>query len=397
MPSCEAYWKAASVFSGEVVAVGRPRGLYPSDVKRVTLRVDRRWRGDVVDTVDVDIRQKPDVPLEPGERYLVYESAYGNASRVMPIHQAEPDLEYLERAERYSAGATVTGTVSMDGDSREPAPGYKVVMGNADREWTGTTDADGVFRFTEIPPGRYGIMVVVPDAYRASGPTLVDIPDARACAEPQFRLTAQASVGLFVLDASGKPAVRTTLELIDAETLTQATPQVVSARTSPDGSVRWGRVRAGRRYVIGLNVTQVPDPKRPQPILFFPGVTDIRSAHTFEVGPGEKVELDTLRLPEPPARLNVTGVVTRPDGTPLRLADVVLKSAAPLSRGKPVGARVKTDAQGRFSIPAVAGYRYQVDVLLSVEGQNARLYASSPEFDLTEKTPALRISRKTGE
>jgi hypothetical protein len=191
--------------------------------------------------------------------------------------------------------------------------------------------------------------------------------------------------------------MRTTLELIDAETLTQPMPQVVSARTSPDGSVRWGRVRAGRRYVIGLNVTQVPDPKRPQSILFFPGVTDIRSAHTFEVGPGEKVELDTLRLPEPPARLNVTGIVTRADGTPLRLADVVLKSAAPLSRGKPVGARVKTDAQGRFSIPAVSGYRYQVDVLLSVEGQNARLYASSPEFDLTEKTPALRISRKPGE
>ncbi len=81
----------------------------------------------------------------------------------------------------------------------------------------------------------------------------------------------------------------------------------------------------------------------------------------------------------------------------MRLADVVLKSAAPLSHGKPVGARVKTDAQGRFAIPAVAGYRYQVDVLLSVEGQNARFYASSPEFDLTEKTPALRISRKTGE
>jgi len=390
------------VFSGEVVGVAPPRGAYPSDIKRVTLRVDRKWRGELPDTIDVEVRQMPASPLEPGERYLIYASAFGlttqrfTATRARPMTEAAPDLEYLERAERYSSGAVVTGTVRMGEENPQPAAGYKVVMGNADREWTGTTDADGTFRFTDIPVGRYGIMVDVPDGYHASGPRLVDIPDTRACAQPQFRLTAPASVGLFVLDAAGKPAVRTTLELIDADTVTDEKPQVVTARASVDGSVRWGGVRAGRRYIIGLNVTHVPDPKRPQPILFYPGVTDIRSAHTFEVGPGEKVELDTLRLPEPPARLNVTGTVSRPDGTPLRVADVVLKSAAPLSRGKRVGTHVKTDAQGRFSVPGISGYRYQIDVLLTVEGQNPRLYASSPEFELTEKTPPLRISRQAG-
>ena len=139
-----------------------------------------------------------------------------------------------------------------------------------------------------------------------------------------------------------------------------------------------------------------PDPRRPQPILFYPGVTDLAPAHTFNVSPGEKIELDTLRLPEPPERLDVTGVVTHPDGSPVRVADVVLRSAAPLSRGKMVGRRVKTDQHGRFTLAGVSGFRYHVEVLLSVEGTKARSYAVSDEFELTPKTEPLRIVGRQG-
>lgn len=135
--------------------------------------------------------------------------------------------------------------------------------------------------------------------------------------------------------------MRTTLELIDTDSLPTNTPIVQTAGTYADGSVGWGRVRARRRYIIGVNVTRAPDPKRPLPIVFYPGVTDLAAAHIFEVAPGENVYLDTLRLPDPPARLNVVGTVTRSDGTPLRAADVVLRSAAKLSLGQQVGLRVK--------------------------------------------------------
>jgi hypothetical protein len=54
---------------------------------------------------------------------------------------------------------------------------------------------------------------------------------------------------------------------------------------------------------------------------------------------------------------------------------------------------VKTNAVGRFTIAAIAGYRYYVEALLSVEGKNARAYAVSDEFVLTENTEPLRLSR----
>jgi hypothetical protein len=373
----------------------------PRIERRARIRVDRAWRGDVGREVEVRFFGGPSgTDFIEGEKYLVYTrrmpmtGRYNADRRTRLLSDATEDLAYFERAERPASGARITGSVSFDDeDAPYPAAGYKVRLGNVDREWSAETDAKGTFTFANIPADRYGIRVDVPETVRVKGPTAVDIPDPRACAEPRFRFASEGSVELFVVEANGKPAVRTTLELIDADTLDSAAPQVVAARTSADGSIAWGRIKARHRYVIGLNVTRVPHPRRPQPILFYPGVTDVRAAHRFEIGPGERVQLDTLRLPQPPARLNVTGVVLRPDGTPIPAADVVLRSAARLTRGQAAGAPVKSNAVGRFTIAAIAGYRYYVEALLSVEGKNARAYAVSDEFVLTENTEPLRLSR----
>jgi len=283
---CEAYWRACVVFSGEVVSIATPKPPYVLGPNRVTFQVDRRPRGEIDDTIEVIVGMGRDVQLARGGKYVIYASTFGiqglTAHRTRRFDDAREDLEYIGRADRETSGGLVLGTVRTGDEATQPAAGFRVVMGNSDGEWTATTDADGIFRFTRIPAGRYGIMIDVPDGYGATGPGVIDIPDPRACAQPQFR-------------------------------------------------------RAGRRYIIGT--------------------------------------------------------VARPDGTPLRLADIVLRSAARLSRGKQVGARVKTDAQGRFSIAGVSGYRYYVEVSLSVEGQNPRLYAVSEEFALTAKTPPLHIVR----
>lgn len=405
-PPCEAYWKAQAVFSGEVLAISRPsppidRVHGYGSFRRATIRVDRSWRGNVGREVTVSLGpETSDADFQPGEKYLIYthttpaaESRILRGSRTRRLSQADEDLAYFERAERPTQGATVTGAVLFEDENDRPAAGYRVRLGNAEQEWSAETDAKGTFRFERLPAGQYAIKVDVPEGVTVKGPARLELPDPRSCAASDFRLVAEASIDLFVLDSSGRPAVRTTLELIDADSLSTNVPVVQAARTYADGSVGWGRVRAGRRYLIGLNVTRAPDPKRPLPIMFYPGVTDLASAHIFEAGPGEHVQLDTLRLPDPPARLNVVGTVTRDDGTPLRAADVVLRSAAKLSRGQQVGVRVKTDADGRFTMPAVTGYRYFAEVSLSVEGQNPRLYAVSEDFELTPKTPPLRISR----
>ena len=406
-PPCEAYWRAAAVFSGKLIDVterrvaGRPHFVERS----ATFRVDRSWRGDVNGNVAVSMSPapSPDDPT-PGEDYLVYVGRYPMdqrfflQARTRPLAEAADDLSYFARAQRPSPGATISGRVSFDApdeEDRRPAAGYVVRLGNTEREWTAETNSQGRFEFGNVPAARYGIRVDAPEDLRVRGPAAIEIPDPRSCAEAEFLIASEGSVDFFVLDAKGKPAVRTTLELIDADTLDAAKPKVMKATTYADGSVGWAQVPSGRRYVIGLNVTRLPDGRQPQPILFYPGVTDVRSAHAFEIGPGERVQLDTFRLPDPPARLNVTGHIVRPDGTPIRGADVILRSAAKFTRGAQIGRSVKSDAEGGFTIPAIAGYRYFVEVLLSVEGQNARQYAISPEFLLTEKSGPLTISKSS--
>ena len=409
-PVCEAYWNAGAVFSGEVLGVkeGAPLrvanagGLRYPRGRELAVRVERTWRGEA--DGDVTVRVGPELSradFQPGEKYLFYTAPSAPhlrlfvGGRTKPLSEAAQDLDYFDRAERTPPGATITGRVVFDdGKTERPAGGYRVRLANTDSEWTAETNASGSFRFTALAAGSYGIRVDVPEETKVRGPAIITIRDPRACSEPEFRIAAVGRIEFYVLEATGKPAVRTTLELIDVDSLSGSTPKVTPAQTYADGSIGWGDVPANSRYIIGLNVTRVPDPLRPRPILFYPGVAEIASAHVFEVGPGEKVQLDTLRLPEPPARMTVTGVVVGPGGLPVRAADVLLKSAAGLSKGRPVGTRVRTDAQGRFTLPAVAGHRYFVEVSLSVDGENAQFYSASEEFVLDAKTPPLRLTRR---
>ena len=78
--------------------------------------------------------------------------------------------------------------------------------------------------------------------------------------------------------------------------------------------------------------------------------------------------------------MSVSGVVRRPDGTPLRGADIILRSGEDLSRGHLVGRPVRTDSEGRFSVPALEGENYFVDVWLSVEGEMKERFAQTDDF-----------------
>ncbi|HVL69014.1 MAG TPA: carboxypeptidase regulatory-like domain-containing protein [Vicinamibacterales bacterium] len=414
-PPCQAFWTADAVFSGTVLSItttppplrpqSAPRNApppppppFPAADTRVTIRADRVWRGGVSGDVDVytsDAGASCGFDFKEGETYLVYARMVGaqlrtsRCSRTAPIGDARDDQAYFAELQRPGTGGRIYGKITVP--EYATAANHKVVIGNESGQWSALTDAEGAFEFANRAPGRYGIRLDAPDTYRvtASAP-LVDLRDTRACAVVHFSVRAAGYVGLTVLDAHGKPAVRTTLELIEAESLGAPRPTARTARTHADGSVAWADVPPGS-YVIGLNVTQVVDPVRPQPVLFYPGVADAAAAHIFHVAAGERVELDTLRLPAAPERRQVTGVVTRADGSPIRGADVFLRSDARFTRGRAVGKPARTDAEGRFTLTGLAGHRYVVEVMLGIEGEDRRPFGRSAPFELTDRTPPLRI------
>jgi hypothetical protein len=416
-PPCDAFWRADTVFSGTVIAIAAeqrppaqkrgsaagppppplpPFGWLPT---KVTIATDHVWRGQAAGDVVV-YTGEPDsgcgFEFEIGKKYLVYAMhrhamlQTSQCSRTKLFTDARPDLDYFEELKQPAFGGSIIGRARL---GASPAATFKVSIGNESGTWSSVTDANGEFAFTNRAPGRYAIGIDVPEHYRlTAGAKLLELRDTRGCAFTEFGITAVGAVSLTVLDAAGKPAVRTTLELIEAETLRDERPRGHPQRTYADGSVAWANVAPGR-YVIGMNVTTLANPMRGRGRLFYPGVTDLASAFEFSVGVGERVELDTLRLPALPTRVDVSGVVFRADGTPLRGADILLRSAEESSRGHLVGRAVRTDAEGRFSIPALAGESYFLDVWLGVEGVLKDRFTQTDDFRVRAGMKPLAISQ----
>lgn len=416
-PPCDAFWRADTVFSGTVVdiAVERrppapkrgstadppppplpPFGWLPI---KVTIAADQVWRGQAAGDVVVYTAANDSgcgFPFEVGKKYLVYAvQRYATlqtsrCSRTRPFTGARPDLDYFDELKKPAVGGSIIGRARLGGAA---AANFKVSIGNESGTWSSVTDADGEFAFTNRAPGRYAIDIDVPEHYRlTAGAKLVELRDVRGCAFTEFGITVVGAVALTVLDAVGKPAVRTTLELIEANTLRDDRPRAKPQKTYADGRVEWSNVAPGR-YVIGMNVTTPANPARGRARLFYPGVTDPASAFEFEVGVGERVELDTLRLPALPTRVNVSGVVFRADGTPLRGADVILRSAEASARGSLVGRPVRTDSEGRFSIPALEGENYFLDVWLGVEGELKDRFTQTDDFRVRAGMKPLVIGK----
>lgn len=303
----------AAVFSGEVVeivpfhveyesaTVPRP----PIGSRLVSIRIDRSWVGGSSGVVQVHTG-KGDAdcgfPFRVGEQYLVYARDVSGrlqasaCSRTRLLSDAAEDLKYLDELSKPSPGGRIIGTITGPGDPRQPLPGVRVRMGNASGERATVTGADGGFEFPFLPVGAYGVQPEVPETHRVHGPAHVEVRDRRGCAVADFSIVPDGRISLFVLDHDGRPASRVTVELIRLEDLSSRHPHPRTAQTLADGSVGWDEVPPGR-YVIGLNILRRPGPRQPAASLFYPGVSDRAGAHEFAVGTGERIELDTWRLP----------------------------------------------------------------------------------------------------
>lgn len=105
-PPREALEQADAVFVGEVVGIEELGGEFP--LRRVTLRVERPFKGVFVETVAVLTAQGEigcGFPFERGLRYLVYAYQDGGAlhasfcSRTARLEDAEADLIALDAAD----------------------------------------------------------------------------------------------------------------------------------------------------------------------------------------------------------------------------------------------------------------------------------------------------------
>jgi hypothetical protein len=276
IPICETFWKSSAVFAGEVMDIASVADVerQPFADRRVRFKVERAWRGNVSDTVDVMTGGGGGdcgYSFRRGERYLVFTYDRGGVlwtgicSPTKRLASAKEELEYLNQPFSAVAGGRIFGEVvyapRRPGDTLRPAADYTVTLRSGERRWMARTNGQGQYEFIGIPAGTYEIAVTLQPTEHAFGPQKVELADARGCATANLTVE-RSAVGVSsrklvgqVLWPDGRPAAGASVHAQFAD------GPPVGATTKSDAEGRFEFVvHDGKIYRLIVAVSEVgPD------------------------------------------------------------------------------------------------------------------------------------------
>jgi hypothetical protein len=174
-PPCSQYWSSDAVFVGEVskiVPFDDPQSIEKSlslhiGFERVTFRVDRVYRGNEVNTIELyDWMSSCRFGFKLGKKYLVY--AYRNedgilstntCSRTTEFSNSLPDLAYLAEVGTRPPQQEIIGILA---DHSKSLAGIQVMAESANREYRAFSERDGWFKLQLDEAGKYKVRILLP-------------------------------------------------------------------------------------------------------------------------------------------------------------------------------------------------------------------------------------------
>ena len=404
-PPCDSFGTASAVFSGTVISERvseQPKQTDRNEVeidwapRAVKFSIEQAYSGVTGTEVEVFTgRGGGDCgySFRSGQRYLVYAYRYkdklttGICTRTRLFTQATEDLAFLGTLSSARPGVTIYGGISL-GDARkdEPlSPDILITIEGESQRKEIRPDAEGRYRVSGLPPGKYKVTLQLPDAlttYRNEEE--ITVTD-RGCATVGWYVTDNGRVNGRVVNADGEPVASILVGLVDPGGNPKEN-QVKLDRTDAEGNFKFSAVPRGR-YLIAVNHTRFPepgDPTRSYPPSFYPGVIDKEQAQAITVGVGEKLNDLVVRVPakQPPGVVKVSVVWS--DGSPVAKAHL---SIADVTQGEVnLTHSVQTDAQGQATIDGYVGQK------LIVSARSDRTWIPNSRNEPMERTEPVRLT-----
>lgn len=380
-PPCEAFRETPAVFVAKVTAItsesvkaDQAQGGGPYEVSYAHLSVVQAFKG--IGEKEIRIWQGTgggdcSFVFEKGETYLLYASYDGQTklyhtntcTRSRPIAYAADDLDYLRGLPGSDGATRLSGTlVRLDysDDGGQPPGllgGIRVIAEDPQgRRFEAATDADGFYKITGLPPGRYKVRPELPShlSLAYGNRDEVEVPSG-GCAGADFLARTDGRISGLLLDAEGKPVAGAYVDLVTSDLADRVNDRKIGRyeKTGRDGRFEFKELTPGT-YLLGVNIRQEPGGDQPFPRTYYPGVSAAPQARRIKLDTGEKLSDFVLRLPPRLPVRAVDGVLMWPDGRPVTKALVIFKDSPELTGGETLG-MANVDERGRFSIPALEG------------------------------------------
>lgn len=305
---------------------------------------------------------------------------------------------------------SITGRVAIEGKA---ASGVQVVLlPSAGGEAVGktSTDADGLFRFSNVAPARYTLTPLAP-AYIAESPSgserggrFVVVTAGDTLGGIDFSLV-RGGVITGTVDAGGQPVIgeRVNLLRVDEKSgrFVPFTPNASSFETDDRGIYRIFGLPPGRYKVsVGQGAQSgMIGARGRRPLYlrtFSPNVTDETHATIVEVAAGGETTGVDVKIGQPLETFTARGrIVDEQTGQPL--PDVPFSYAAMRPDGRSaggIGRGLRSDAKGEFQIESLRPGRYVA--LISSEGEHD-FYSESVPFEINGgDVSSIELKRRRG-
>ncbi|MCA1633420.1 MAG: carboxypeptidase regulatory-like domain-containing protein [Acidobacteria bacterium] len=299
------------------------------------------------------------------------------------------------------APASVSGRVT---NGEKGVPGIEVILTPPDptsrikAAARAMSDAEGRFRMTGVPPGRYQLMAVAP-AYVVSDMTgwppgrNVNLSPGDAVEDLNFTITRGGVITGRVTDSEGKPVIGEQVQVASADESKGQGGDFMGGpgRTTDDrGIYRVYGLAAGRyRVSVGQDrnsgMIRMGGPRRFYRLTFHPEATEREKAKIVEVAEGGETEDVDISVAKASRTFKAEGrFVSAETGRPV--PDVQFGFGTVNAEAKRVGAfgftGQKTNARGEFQVEQLAPGRYAV---FGIGGdQEVDWYSDTATFEIDD-------------